>query len=162
MRAKVYIETSIISYLTARPSRDLMAAAAQQATREWWENQREHFALYVSPLVLEEAAVGDANAAAKRLETLQNIPLLEITLEVLNLAKALVAQKAMPMKARDDATHIATATIHHLNYLLTWNCKHLANAQMQEKLVAVSSTLGYHLPRICTPYELIGEPNDVQ
>jgi len=78
------------------------------------------------------------------------------------LAKALVAQKAMPMKARDDATHIATATIHHINYLLTWNCKHLANAQMQEKLVTVSSTLGYHLPRICTPYELMGEPNDVQ
>jgi predicted nucleic acid-binding protein len=157
MPEKVYIETSIVSYLTARPSRDLIAAAAQKATQEWWEKQRNRFELCISPVVLEEAAVGDIEAATKRLQALQKISILVLVPEVLKLSEAFMVQGMLPPKAEQDAVHIAVATVYELNYLLTWNCRHIANAGIQKGIARVSHQFGYELPRICTPYELFQE-----
>jgi predicted nucleic acid-binding protein len=162
MSNQVYLETSIVSYLTARPSRDLMAAAAQQATQEWWEQQRHRFALYISPVVLEEAALGDTKAAEKRTLALQNIPILELTSEVLKLADTLMIQKVLSPKEKQDSVHVAVATVYELNYLLTWNCRHIANAEIQKRMAQASHQLGYELPRICTPYELLGGLTNVE
>lgn len=153
----VYIETSIVSYLTARFSRDLVTAAHQQITQEWWAKRRAGFALFVSQLVVQEASVGDAEMARRRLEQLQAIPLLEINQEVENLARRLVVDGVLPKKAAVDALHIAVATVHGMDYLLTWNCKHIANAEMQNKVAAVCRESGFEPPVICTPEELLGE-----
>jgi len=127
MKLAVYLETSVISYLTARLSGNLVIAAHQQLTQTWWDNEREKYALHVSQLVIQEAAVGDAEAAAKRLKVLDNIPLLELTPESLALAKSFMEHKLLPEKAKEDALHIAVATVERIDYLLTWNCRHIAN-----------------------------------
>ena len=156
MKPKLYVETSFISYLTARPSRDLIVAAQQQVTREWWKNRRSKFEMYISQLVIQEAKDGNEEAAAKRLKTLENIPLLDLRVEASDLAEQFVRSKALPQKAFDDALHISIAAIYGLDYLLTWNCKHIANAEIQKKISRISFEEGYELPIICTPYELMG------
>ena len=103
----VYIETSIFSYLTARPSSDLLAAAWQKITMDWWDNQRQRFELLASDLVVEEAGRGDVRAAARRLEALSGIPLLAITDEVLAFSKTLIGAGALPREAVGDSLHIA-------------------------------------------------------
>ena len=155
----VYIETSIFSYLTARPSANLVAAARQHLTREWWDNCRELFNLYVSPLVEQEAARGDQVAAAKRLEAIRTIPELEITQEIFELTSLLLAKGALPEKAEDDATHVAIAAIHGISYLLTWNCRHIDNAEMKPVIRTVCENFGVKCPEICTPEELMGGIN---
>ncbi len=157
MQPMVYIETTIVSYLTARFSTDLVTAAHQQITQEWWAKRRVGFALFVSQFVVQEASVGDAEMAQKRLEQLQAIPLLEVNQEVENLARRLVVDGVLPKKAAVDALHIAVATVHGMDYLLTWNCKHIANAEMQNKVAAVCRESGFEPPVICTPEELLGE-----
>lgn len=157
MKDKVYIETSIISYLTGRLNRDLIVAAQQQVTQEWWENRQPYFDLYVSQLVIQEAEKGDKEAAAKRLTALEEIPLLEIKIEALELAEKFVRSKSLPKKASDDALHISISAISGVDYLLTWNCKHIANAEIKKKLAKVCVEEGYEIPIICTPYELMGE-----
>jgi len=157
MDEKVYIETSIISYLTSRSSRDLIVAAQQQVTQEWWENRRSHFDLYVSQLVIQEAEKGDEKVAAKRLKALEKIQLLEIKIEALELTEKFIRSKSLPQKALEDSFHIAVSTVYGLDYLLTWNCKHIANAEIQKKLAKICFEEGYELPIICTPYELMGE-----
>lgn len=157
MSETVYIETSIIGYLTVRPSNNLILMANVQATREWWDTRRIQFDLYISQTVLAEVAQGDAEIATKRLEILRDFPLLEVSEAVQNLAIQFLAKSNLPPKAADDALHIAAATVYGLDYLLTWNCKHIANAQIQKKLAQISLDLGYELPTICTPYELMGE-----
>jgi hypothetical protein len=156
MKPKVYIETTIVSYLTARASRDLIVAAHQQLTQEWWENRREYFDLYISQLVIQESGAGEALMAQKRLETLETIPLLDVRQEAIALAHALVETGPLPEKAAVDALHIAVATVHGMEYLLTWNCKHIANAEMQTAVSAVCRAAGYEPPVICTPEELLG------
>ena len=156
MESKVYIETTIVSYLTARPGRDLIIAAHQQLTQEWWENRRLSFDLYASQLVIQESSAGDAVMAQKRLEVLDQIPLLDINQESIALAGALVKKGPIPEKAAVDALHIAIATVHGMDYLLTWNCKHIANAEMQTAVTAVCRAAGYEPPVICTPEELLG------
>jgi predicted nucleic acid-binding protein len=126
-------------------------------TRDWWRNRRHTFALYISQVVLDEVARGDAEIAAKRIEMLDNFPLLEVNEAVDDLASEFMAKSNLPPKASDDAIHIALATVNDLDYLLTWNCKHIANAQSQRKLFDICSDFGYKLPIICTPYELMGE-----
>jgi predicted nucleic acid-binding protein len=153
----VYIETSIVSYLTARPSRDLIVAANQQVTYEWWENHRNHFQLYISSLVIKEAECGDKEAAQKRLQILQDIPLLEWNAEISDLANSFVKQKALSDKSKDDALHIATATVYNLDYLLSWNCRHIANEEIQKKVAKICAEMGYEMPRICTPLTLRGD-----
>ncbi|MGA9997748.1 MAG: type II toxin-antitoxin system VapC family toxin [Pyrinomonadaceae bacterium] len=157
MQPTVYIETTIVSYLTARLSRDLVTAAHQQIAQEWWANRRTEFALFVSQFVIQEASVGDAAMAQKRLEELQAIPLLDVNQDAENLAQRLIADGALPKKAAVDALHIAVATVHGMDYLLTWNCKHIANAEMQSKVAAVCRESGFEPPIICTPEELLGE-----
>ena len=119
--------------------------------------RRSQFALYISQVVLDEVARGDSAIAAQRLEILRDFPLLEVEQAVQNLAAQFLRQSNLPLKAADDALHIAVATVYGLDYLLTWNCKHIANAQIQKKLAQISLNSGYELPIICTPYELMGE-----
>ena len=157
MSETVYIETSIIGYLTARPSNNLILMANLEATRQWWETRRDQFTLYISQVVLDEVARGDAEIATRRLEILRDFPLLEVREAVQNLAAQFLTKSNLPPKAADDALHIAAATVYGLDYLLTWNCRHIANAQIQKKLAQVSLDAGYELPTICTPYELMGE-----
>jgi predicted nucleic acid-binding protein len=157
MSETVYIETSILGYLTARSSKNLILAANIEVTREWWESHSSAFTLYVSQVVLDEAARGDPEIALKRLEVVNGLPLVDLNQSVLNLAAQFLSRTSLPAKASDDAVHIAAATVHGLDYLLTWNCKHIANAQIQRKLEEISLNFGYQLPVICTPYELIGD-----
>ena len=130
MKARLYLETTVPSYLTAWPSRDLIRAGHQQITREWWQTRRRFFHVFISQLVLDEAAAGDATAARERLAVVRDLPLLDITDDVTSLAAALVASLALPTKAATDAAHIALAAVHGMHFLLTWNCAHIANAEM--------------------------------
>ncbi len=157
MSETVYIETSILGYLTARSTKNLVLAANIEVTKDWWQLRRSTFNLYISQVVLDEVAQGDAEIAAQRLEVLQDVPLLEVTETVENLAAQFILRSNLPPKASDDAIHIALATVNRLDYLLTWNCKHIANAQIQKKLREICSSFGHTLPIICTPYELMGE-----
>ncbi|MHC5726792.1 MAG: type II toxin-antitoxin system VapC family toxin, partial [Nostoc sp.] len=151
MSETVYIETSILGYLTARSTRNLILAANIEITREWWEFRRSAFRLYISQVVLDEVARGDTEIAVKRLEILNGMPLVELNQAVQNLSAEFLTRSNLPAKASDDAVHIAAATVHQLDYLLTWNCKHIANAQIQRKLAEISLDFGYQLPVICTP-----------
>jgi hypothetical protein len=144
MKLTIYIETSVISYLTALPSRDLIVAAHQQLINEWWQRNRNDFGLYASQLVILEAGRGDPEAAAKRLNALKGIELLETSQEAEKLARKFLVQKVLPKKAADDALHIAIATVNGMNYLLTWNFKHIANAETREAVGRISRQNGYH------------------
>jgi predicted nucleic acid-binding protein len=155
MRPRVYIETTVVSYLTARPSRDLIIAAHQQVTQEWWDEYAPHFDLYISQQVLQEAGAGDAQAAGRRLQALEGLPLLEMQPAVLGLARALTEKGAIPSKAVEDGLHIATATVHGMDYLVTWNCTHIANAVTRNAVIEVCRSCGYEPPVICTPEELM-------
>lgn len=154
MRAKLYVETSVISYLTARPSRDVISLAHQELTREWWGKAQSEFELYASRLVVAEAEVGDPRAAAARLEVLQPITLLAETPESRALARQLIAAGGLPPKAASDALHIAVAAVHGMDYLVTWNCRHIANARMLRFVGDACRQAGYEPPVICTPEEL--------
>ena len=155
MKAKVYIETSVISYLTSRPSRDVVIAGHQQITRDWWQTQRETFDVVASQLVVQEASAGDPMAAQQRLEVLATLELLAVTEEALALAQALVVTGPMPPKAAEDALHIAIAVTSGVEYLLTWNCTHLANATMRSEIDRLYRARGYEPVIICTPEELL-------
>jgi predicted nucleic acid-binding protein len=157
MSETVYIETSILGYLTARSTKNLILAANIEITKDWWESRRNAFVLYSSEAVLNEVARGDAEIAAQRLEMLRDFPLLELTMPVQALAAQFISRSNLPPKANVDAIHIAAATIHGMDYLLTWNCKHIANAQIQGKLAQISLDFGYELPILFTPYELMGD-----
>lgn len=152
---RVYIETTFVSYLTARPSRDVVIAGHQQVTHEWWDTRSTSYELCVSQLVLDEAAAGDAQAAQERLLVLQPMLVLETTTEALELAKELLQAGALPAKAANDALHIAIAATKAIPYLLTWNCRHLANAVMRPVIENVCNTKGFKAPIICTPEELL-------
>lgn len=157
MSETVYIETSILGYLTARPSRDIVVAANIEVTREWWDTRRSAFQLYSSQAVVKETSQGDTEIASRRLEIIRNLALLDLNQSVLDLAEQFLERSSLPAKADVDAVHIAAATVHGIDYLLTWNCKHIANAQIQRKLAEISLDLGYELPILCTPYELLGD-----
>ena len=156
MKASVYVETSIDRYLTASPNRDRARAAHQEVTNEWW-TRRVLFELFISQLVLDEAGAGDAGAAAQRLEALRDLPVLELTAEVTALGRHLPREAAPTTKAAADALHIAFATVHGIDYLLTWNCAHIANATMRPKIESICRANGFEPPVICTPLELMEE-----
>ncbi len=157
MSEAVYIETSILGYLTARSTKSLILAANMEITRDWWELRRKDFTLYISEAVLEEVAQGNPEIAAQRLEILHDFPSLALNQAVQGLASRFLARSNLPAKAEVDAIHIAAATVHGMDYLLTWNCKHIANAQIQGKLAEISLDFGYVLPVLCTPNELMGD-----
>lgn len=155
MKPKVYLETSVISYLTAHPSRDIIIAANQQSTQEWWNDRRVKVNAYISQLVVQEISFGDAAAVAKRLDVIAGFPLLDITPEAVKLAERFIADKAIPRQATEDALHIALAAVNGMDYLLTWNFKHIANAVMRTNIEAVCRKNGYEPPIICAPVELM-------
>jgi hypothetical protein len=149
------LETTIPSYLTSRPSRDLIVAGHRQITREWWEKRADKFNLYLSQLVIDEVSAGDPTAS-DRLKTLKDLPLLDITPEVADLASGILATGKLPRKAA-DAAHIAIAAVHGMDFLMTWNCVHIANATNVRALTLICREHGYECPVICTPEELMGE-----
>lgn len=153
MKPRVYVETSVLSYLTALPSRDLVRAAHQQLTIEWWA-RREQFELFVSEAVLAEIRKGDPTAAARRVAIAEGLQVLSATTEAQAIAAALLKASAMPRKAAVDAAHVAIAAVHGLEFLMTWNCTHIANAVMRPKIEAVCREAGVVPPVICTPEEL--------
>jgi predicted nucleic acid-binding protein len=153
MKQSVYIETTIVSYLTAWPSRDIVRAAHQQITREWW-HRRDRFDLYVSPLVLAEASEGDPAAAAERLAALAGLPSLDNSPRADALMESLIRELAMPPSEMRDASHVAIAATNGIDYLLTWNCRHLANLHQRGRIERVCRQRGYEPPLIGTPIEL--------
>ncbi len=156
----VYVETSVVSYLTARATSNLLAAAWQSATTEWWDTHRRRFELRTSALTLEEAGRGHHEAAARRLEALDGIAMLPITEAAVALADALIRRRALPANAQNDAIHIAVSAVHGVDYLLTWNFRHLANAETRPLVREVCELQGYASPEICTPSELMGGMDD--
>lgn len=157
MKRTVYLETSIVSYLTARLSSDIITAGHQLTTLDWWETQREKFDVLASELVIQEAALGDTQMAQKRLEVLNGIEILAVTSEARDLAKTLVAKNALPQKAALDALHISIAAVEKVDFLATWNFKHIANARMKAKIEEAIRAEGFAPSQICTLEELSGE-----
>lgn len=155
LKPSVYIETSIISYLTARQNNDLRAMANKSATVEWWESQKPNYQLVVSEFVIAEASLGNPEAAERRIAAIEGIPELQATEAVRILGKELIIRNALPEKAEIDAYHVAIAAVNGIEYLLTWNCTHIANAVTRPKIEATCRALGYEPPIICTPDELM-------
>jgi len=151
----VYLETTIIGYLTSRPSRDIVVAARQELTRQWWEEERPYYRSFVSPHVVEEVQVGDVSAAEERLRMVHQIELLRPKPELEPLAEKIQSALSIPRKARLDAFHLAYAVQYELDYLLTWNCAHLANAPRLRLLADFLQTEGLWLPIVCTPEEMV-------
>ncbi len=149
MASSVYLETSVISYYTARPSRDIVTAARQTLTQEWWEDARQRFDLYVSVLVVEEA-----KAAQRRLAAISGLPILEINDAAEELGKRLMGEGAIP--SAEDALHISLATVHGMDFLLTWNFRHINNVEMKARIRTVIDAVGFECPVICSPEELGG------
>lgn len=155
MKQRVYVETSIVSYLVSRPSNDVRVAANQVITLEWWEERRGSFDLFVSEFVLAEAVLGDPAVSRQRLDSITGIPQLEVTDEARRLGNALVTEGPIPASAEIDAYHVAVAAVNGMDYLLTWNCTHIANAAMRSGIETVCRNHGYEPPTICTPQELM-------
>ncbi len=154
MKPTVYIETSVVSYLTARPSKDVVTAAYQKITREWWNGASERFELVSSELVVTEAGTGDPVAARARLEALQGMKLIAMTTDVDSLAQSLINFGAVPHKAVEDAVHIALAATSNVDFLITWNFRHIANAATRTKIEQTCQKAGYDVLIICSPNAL--------
>lgn len=155
MKPSVYIETTIISYLAARSSRDVIVAGQQQTTRMWWEDRSSQFDLVTSELVLREAALGDAGAAERRTALLVGMRTLALTAEAESLATLLLERVRLPRKAALDAGHVSVAAVHGVDFLVTWNCTHIANAVLRPRIESACREAGYTPPTICTPFELM-------
>ena len=153
----IYIETCVISYLVADPSRDLVTAANQQVTRDWWQRRRASFACLASQEVVIEASRGDPEQVRRRLAVLAALPRAAVSADARELARLFLSTGCLPPKAARDAVHLAVATAIAADYLLTWNCRHLANAQILKRLEREAQRVGRPLPRVCTPLELMGD-----
>ncbi len=160
MKPTLYLETTIPSYYVARASRDLIVAARQSITAEWVEKGAHKYDIYTSQFVLDEAVEGDCEAAKKRLDFLSSFRLLEITDEVIYIAEIILETGLIPEKAVGDVSHIAVASAHEIEFLLTWNCKHINNAVIKESLRKNFEKKSIYFPIICTPEELPEEEND--
>ena len=156
MTPTVYIETTVPSYLTAWQSRDIVRAGQKQITRDWWRH-RDEYELRVSSLVLAECGAGDPDAAADRLTALAGVLILELSADAEALANILMRDVPLPENAATDALHIALAAVNGVEYLVTWNCAHIANATLRPRIEAVCRRAGYEPPVICTPQELLGD-----
>lgn len=153
----VFVETTIPSYYTGRRPRDLVLAARQQLTIEWWDEHRGGYELFASQIVLDEIRRGDPELAAMREEFLHRIPLLDISDRVIEVAEDILASGIIPPKVADDAYHIACAGVHGIDYLLTWNCTHIANPHNRRRISERLARHGLEMPVICTPEELIAD-----
>jgi hypothetical protein len=155
-KKKAYLETSIVSYCTARPNRDLIITARQEITHELWPILQKKYDLYVSALVIQEASRGDKDAANTRLQAISHIPVLEITEKVRIVAQKLMKEKAVSPEFEEDALHIAVASVNGMDFLLTWNFSHINNALKKSKIINAIENLGFIPPEICSPEELLG------
>ena len=155
VKPTVYIETTVISYLTARPSRDLLVAGHQQITAEWWEDVRPRVDCFVSPFVVQEASRGDSTMAARRLEAIAEIPVLAQDEAVDELAQKYFEKLDIPERAKLDTFHIAIAVVYQLDYLLSWNCRHIASGQVQKMIQEMNAELDLRAPVMCTPEALM-------
>ncbi len=153
----VYIESSVVSYYTARPSRDVLILSHQEITRVWWEHHLHTCEPHVSGVVLQELGRGDADAAGLRLAAVSEFRVLPLLPAIEALAAAYVSELRMPRTSLYDALHIALASVHSIDYLVTWNCKHIANAHLRRRLAEVNQHKGVSIPVICTPEELLDE-----
>ena len=154
---RIYVESTIPSYVVARPARDLLQAARQQLTRDWWEEKRSKHELFTSQVVLDEIAAGERSMARRRLNLMTGTALLDLTPAAESLAEAVLKSGLIPAKADGDAAHIALATTHRMDILLTWNCRHIANGAIEVRLRRLVQAQGWELPGICTPEELSAE-----
>lgn len=154
MAETVYIETTIPSLCVSRPSSRIVEAARQQLTRAWWDCDRGNFGLVCSQTVLDECGRGEKEMATARLNPISDLPLLDLTDEVLEIAQDLLKRQIIPSKAGDDAVHIACASVHRIDYLLTWNCKHIANPRNRPRIRSCLTAYGYEPTIICTPEDL--------
>lgn len=155
MKTRVYIETTVIGYLTSRPRQDVAVAGHQETTREWWQTAPDRFELLISQLVVQECSAGDQQAARERLEVLGELTLIPTTAEAEELADALIVGHAVPETYPEDALHIALAAVHGIEYLVTWNFRHIANVTVRSAIERICRAAGYEPPLICTPEELI-------
>ena len=160
MKPKAYIETTVVSFLCAHPSRDVVVAGHQQITRDWWATAEGRFQLVASQLVVDEASAGDPSAASRRQAALEPVTLLDATDEALSLAQELVGSGAIPANSPEDAAHIAIAVANGIEYLVTWNCRHIANAALRSRIERICRARGYEPAVICTPDELMEPEND--
>ena len=158
MKPTVYVETSIFSSLVARQTTDLIATARQQTTRIWWQNDADRYSLFASEIVQLEAGAGDAEMAKLRLEYIASIPRLAYTNAAEQIADSLLHAGILPPKARTDAIHLGIATVHSLDFLVSWNCRHLANGFIYNRVVKHLTKSGYNVPYVCTPNQLPGVP----
>ena len=155
MKQSVYIETTVVSYLAARTSRDLIVAGHQQITLEWWEQVSPKFQCYVSEVVIEESKKGDTEISKKRLELISGFQVLAVNEEIKNLASQIFEKLRIPEKSRLDSFHLATACWYKMDYLLSWNCKHIVSGTVRKLLNEINEELKIHIPVICTPEELM-------
>ncbi len=155
MKESVYLETTVVSYYTSKPSRDIIALAHQEITRQWWHIAIKRYDIFISEVVIEEAGFGDPEAAKRRLEDLKDFPHLELNDKVEEMAQVYMERLEIPEKTLRDAAHLAIACVHNIDYLVTWNCAHLANGEVIKKLMKINESIGIHTPIICTPEELM-------
>jgi predicted nucleic acid-binding protein len=155
MRPKVYVETSILSYLAARASRDPVTAGRQVITRRWWETEREKYSLVVSEAVEAECERGDPEMVKRRQDLLEGLSLFPVDERILEVARLLVVPSGLPEKAGTDAVHIAAAAVEECEFLLTWNFRHIANVRIRREVERILANHGYTKTTICTPEELV-------
>jgi len=155
MKPKLYIETSVVSYLAARRSKDVVMAGQQTSTQRFWKEKKRNYQVFASKLVWQEAAQGDPQAVERRLKFIRPLRWLQVTSEVLQLSQALVGNKALPANAAADATHIALGAVYKMEFLLTWNFTHINNPATEEQVRVVCRRHGFHCPVICTPDQLL-------
>jgi predicted nucleic acid-binding protein len=155
MKETVYLETSVVSYYTGRPSRDVVVLAHQEITRQWWNKALDEYEIFISQAVIDEASVGDPGASEERLKAIKDFLHLEINSKVGEMTDIYIAKLKIPPKAVGDAVHIAIASIHEVDYLVTWNCAHIANGAIIKKLTEINTDYGVHTPVLCTPEELL-------
>ena len=155
MKEQVYLETSVVSYYASRSSNNVIVLAKQRITEQWWPEAVNRFEIFISEAVVEEAAAGDPEASAKRLGVLEGFAFLDIDEQVQSVSEFYVQRLAIPPKAQPDAVHLAVASVHGMDYLVTWNCKHIANGEIIKKLLKINTEMGLTTPVIVTPEELM-------
>lgn len=155
IKESIYLETTVISYYTSKPSRDIIVLAHQEITRQWWPRALERYNIFISEVVIEEAGFGNPEAAKRRLEELKDFPHLELNDKVEKMAQVYMENLEIPEKSFRDAAHLAVASVHNIDYLVTWNCTHLANGEVIKKLMKINESFGIHTPIVCTPEELM-------
>ncbi|MGK5083955.1 type II toxin-antitoxin system VapC family toxin [Bdellovibrionota bacterium FG-1] len=160
MKSSVYIESSVVSYFANELSSNLKIAAEQRITHEWWKKVLPKVNAYVSDYVLEEIKKGNPIEAAAQIKAAQILPLLPEKMETFDLAREYIKKLSLPKDGEIDAFHLAVAAVHEVDFLLTWNCKHIANAFKYPLIRKINSKMGYRSPTICTPRELMEVPHD--